>query len=81
VPRERGDGGKGNAGIEMPLPTTPGQPLENWADQMTASIALLARARYPNDLKKRAALFNSEIEKLTNKIWNAASVLKRATGL
>jgi len=59
--------------------TDPGQSSENWADQITASIAAIARARYPYDIKKRVEYFNSKTAKLSDRIWSASSSVKRSS--
>jgi hypothetical protein len=56
----------------------PGEASENWADEMTATIALMARSRYPHERTQRFAYFNRECEALSERIWNPARAARRS---
>ena len=56
----------------------PGEAPENWADEMTATIALMARSRYPNERTERFAYFNRECEALSERIWNSVRATRRS---
>ena len=53
----------------LAAPNTLAANMEKFADLLTASIAARARRLYPNDVAKRAAHYDTEIDRIAHRFW------------